>query len=235
MKLTRIIIAAMTVIALAGCRSSRHAQKQTSVVQEGTVIMEWNENGRVQGGKVVKRNTSVPALQAKMDVTLSRGSKSLHCTGTYRVKRGELVQMNLVYSVLFVSMNVGTLELTPDYVLLVDRVGRRYCKVGYDEVPQLKNHGLTFADIEPLFWGDKGDVNGKALTCTFADWVTLTEGRFPGKINLALNGSGKAAKVAVGLNNIKESAEGIAFTDVSKKYEQVGLDAVMKAIMSVVR
>lgn len=183
----------------------------------------------------MERNTPISALQAKMDVTLSRGSKSIHCTGTYRVKRGELVQLNLVYSVFFVSMNVGTLELTPDYVLLVDRVGRRYCKVGYDEVPQLRSQGLTFADIEPLFWGDKGDVNGKVLSCTFGDWVQLAEGRFPGKINLTLNKGGKAAKVAIDLNNIKEGTGKTAYTDVSKKYQQVGIDVVMNAIMSVAR
>lgn len=235
MKATRIIIVAVLAVLLAGCRSSRHAQKKTTVTPGETIVMGWNENGRVEKLDVMKRNTPIPALQAKMDVTLSHGSKSIHCTGTYRVKRGELVQLNLVYSVLFVSMSVGTVELTPDYVLLVDRVGRRYCKVGYDEVPQLYSHGLTFADIEPLFWGDKGDVNGKTLSCSFKDWVPLSEGRFPGKIDLALNHSGKTAKMAVGLSNIKESAEGIAYTDVSKKYQQVGLDVVMKAIMSVVR
>lgn len=235
MKTTRIIFVAVLAVLLAGCRSSRHAQKKAGVVQEGTIITGWDENGRVGKGEIVKRNTSVSALQAKMDVTLSRGSKNIHCTGTYRVKRGELVQMNLVYSVLFVSMNVGTLELTPDYVLVVDRVGRRYCKVGYDEVPQLRSHGLTFADIEPLFWGDKGDVKGKALSCSFDRWAQLTEGRFPSEINLTLNKGGKAAKAAISLNNIKEGAGNSALADVSKKYEQVGLDVVMKAIMSVAR
>lgn len=235
MKLSRIIIAAIAVIAMAGCRSSRHAQKNTSVVQEGTILTGWDDNGRVKQAEVEKRNTSVSALQARMDVTLSRGSKTIHCTGTYRVKRGELVQMNLVYNVLFVSMNVGTLELTPDYVMVVDRVGRRYCKVGYDEVPQLRSQGLTFADIEPLFWGEKGDVKGKALTCTFGNWTQLSEGRFPAEINLTLNKNGKAAKAVIGLNNIKEGAAGFALTDVSRKYQQVGLDEVMKALKSVIR
>lgn len=225
MKVIRIAIIAVAVAGLAGCRSSRHAQKPAT-------ITDGQENHRVENPAKAKRNTSVNALQAKMDVTLSRGKKSVHCTGTYRVKRGELVQLNLVYSMLFVSVNVGTLELTPDYILLVDRVGRRYCKVGYDEVPQLRSYGLTFADIEPLFWGDKGDMKGKAMSCVFSDWAKLSEGRFPSKINLTLDMKGKAVKAAIVLNDIKERSDGTTYTEVSKKYQKVGLDVVMNAIMS---
>ncbi|MDE6158489.1 MAG: DUF4292 domain-containing protein [Bacteroidaceae bacterium] len=235
MKRIGIMLVAAVAVSLAGCRSSRHAQKKKGVTPEETIMMEWNENGRVEKVEVVKRNTSVGSLQAKMDITLSRGSKSVHCTGTYRVKRGEMVQLNLVYSVLFVSVNVGTLELTPDYILLVDRVGKRYCRVGYDEVPQLSRHGLTYADIEPLFWGDKGDVKGSAVSCTFDEWADLAEGRFPDKISLTLRRSGKDVKASIALNNIKEGDAQSVFTDVSKKYQQVGLDVVMNAITSVAR
>lgn len=235
MKATKIIIVAVLAILLAGCRSSRHAQKKKSVTPEETIVVGWNENSRVEKVEVVKRNTPISAVQAKMDITLSRGSKSIHCTGTYRVKRGEMVQLNLVYSVLFVSMNVGTLELTPDYILLLDRVGKRYCRVGYDEVPQLRRHGLTYADIEPLFWGDKGDVKGSTVSCTFDEWAALSEGRFPGRINLTLSRSGKDAKAAITLNSFKEGDARFVYTDVSGKYQQVGLDVVMNAIMSVAR
>ncbi len=225
MKTYKIVIIGVFVTLLAACRSSRHAQKQEDGVS-------GSGKTEVVKPEKIRKNTEVTALQAKMDMTLRQGKKSINLSGTYRVKRGEVVQLNLVYSVLFVSVNVGTLELTPDHILVVDRIGKRYCKVAYDEVPQLRQNSIGFSDMEALFWGDKGDVKGKSVSCTYSAWTKLSQGKFPSAMNLMLKMGQKEGKADIKLNNFRETDKWDFPTEPGSNYQRVSLSTVMNALMN---
>ncbi len=229
----------MVAALLAGCRSSRKAERQASALATeaqtgvGSVVTgSTTEQTTPKQSTRAQRNTSVEALSAKMDITLRQGNKSINCGGTYRVKRGEVVQLNLTYTVLIMSVNVGTLELTPDDILVIDRVGKRYCRVSFSDTEQLTKYGIDFEYLENLFWGDGGDVNTNTVACTYDSWTTLSQGRFPQGITISVKNKKQTVSANIQLSNIKETADWDYPTKVSGKYTQVTLDQVMKAIVS---
>ena len=61
--------------------------------------------------------TNVEAMTAKMNLKLESRGKSFSVGGTYRLKRNEVIQINLTYTMI-ITINLGTLELTPDYILV---------------------------------------------------------------------------------------------------------------------
>ena len=49
-------------------------------------------------------------------------------------------------------MEVGRLEFTKDYVMIVDRIHKEYIKADYNQVEFLKRNGLNFYSLQALFW-----------------------------------------------------------------------------------
>ena len=127
----------LCVLLVTGCRSHRHAERTQQVdTSTGATQRTSDDVYLPQGGKSDKSNksdksdkseksdkknkkeqsqaTNAKAVSAKMSLTLAAGSKQITCGGTYRLLRDDVIQFNLTYGVLFVSMNVGTLEITRD-------------------------------------------------------------------------------------------------------------------------
>ena len=44
------------------------------------------------------------------------------------------------------------MELTPDYVLIIDRLHKEYVKADYNKVAFLRDNGLNFYSLQALFW-----------------------------------------------------------------------------------
>ena len=179
-----------------------------------------------------ERPTAVEALSSKMSLRLESGSKGVTCGGTCRLKRGEVVQLNLVYTLLVMPIHVGTLELTPDSILVVDRVNRRYCRAAYAEVPQLQRAGIDFATLERAFWGEGTPANQSAVSFAYEAWTALSQGRFPTQSTLSVQNGGRSAKATLSLSNLEETDRWARPTQVSSKYQAVSLDAVVAAILS---
>ena len=51
-------------------------------------------------------------------------------------------------------MEVGRLEFTPDYVLLINRLEKEYVKATYSDLDFLKANGLDFYALQSLFWNE---------------------------------------------------------------------------------
>lgn len=47
---------------------------------------------------------------------------------------------------------VGRLEFTPDYVLVIDRMHKEYLKGDYNQLDFLRDNGLNFYSLQALFW-----------------------------------------------------------------------------------
>lgn len=244
---------------LSACRSSRHASREneasTEVYNNGetggklptseTVTTpskdaekdskkDKNDKKRKKqdNEKAQSRKTSAEAMTAKMDLTLKSGSKSITVGGNYRLKRNEMVQINLVVSMI-ISVNVGTLELTPDYILVIDRLHKRYCKVAYTDVPSLGQAGIDFNYLQRVFWGEAEESPIKEITWKYDNWLPLADGQFPGKLQFALKTSGASYQAQFDLRNLSVSDNWSTRTEVSSKYTAVSLEDIMKTMMTV--
>lgn len=241
MKKYSLLTLLLGLLLLSGCRSQRRAERQREALQsaitESTATGQMIVDGQGQintesQASVKQRNTNVEALQARLQMTLRSGNKSINVGGTFRVKRNDVVQMNLVYTVLILPVNVGTLEITPNDILVVDRIGKRYCRVAYSEAEQLRKYGVDFAFLQDLFWGDGAIQSNPYVGCTYDSWTNLSQGRFPLGMTFTINKEKQKSTAVMQLSDIQETAQWENRTKVSQKYTQVSLDTVMKALVN---
>ena len=71
-------------------------------------------------------------------------------SGTLRMKRDDVVQLSLRA----LGIEVGRLEFSPQDVLLIDRMGKRYVRAKYGDVAFLRQAGLDFHAVQALFWNE---------------------------------------------------------------------------------
>lgn len=99
--------------------------------------------------KVHANQVNANAISAKIKFTLKQGQKDLSVSGSLKMKKNEVVRIQLTA---FGLMEVGRLEFTRDYVLVMDRMNKQYIKVKYADVGFLRNNGLDFYAVQALFW-----------------------------------------------------------------------------------
>ena len=99
-----------------------------------------------------------PCISAKINLSISAASKSARVGGSLRMKRNDVVQISLVALGL---MEVGRLELTPDYMMVVDRMNHQYVKSGYSDVDFFRSAGIDFYTFQSLFWDELFVLEGK--------------------------------------------------------------------------
>lgn len=157
------------------------ACRTTKQVTEGWGPEESTEAPWVEG--VRKDRISEGVLTAKMNLSLWTGSKKITADGMFHLKRNELIQLSV--SVLG-FMELGRLEFTPDYVMVINRAGREYAKVMYHQVPYLKEAGIDFYTLQALFWNELF-VPRKGFDWAGRDFVSSENG---GHLLLSLKESG---------------------------------------------
>ena len=113
-------------------------QQQSEAVKKITFVQKVADNA------VYAKNIS-----SKIDFTIEAGGKDISVDGTLRMRKDEVIRIQLAP---FGLVEVGRVEFTPDYVLLIDRIHKEYIKAGYDEVSFLTDNGLTFYSLQSLFW-----------------------------------------------------------------------------------
>ena len=111
------IIGVIAVMLLAACSSARKSVLSTAPKSEVSV---WNAGECV----VARANTSL---------SVSKG-KNIAVGGTLRMKRDDVIQLNLTY---IFGIQVGTLEITQDSILVLSRTTRQYALFGYEELSAL--------------------------------------------------------------------------------------------------
>ena len=134
---------------LASCRSHRQV-----VVDD---VQPTNTSLSIVS-KIQANQQDVGGIRSKINLILSSGNKSASVSGQLRMKRDEIIQISLIALGL---LEVGRIELTPDYLLIQDRIHKQYMQVHWAEVPDLQRAGVDFNAFQSLFWNELF-VPGKA-------------------------------------------------------------------------
>jgi hypothetical protein len=101
--------------------------------------------------KVYSNATNSKNLVSKIDFTIDAMGKNISVDGKIYMRKDEVIRVVLSP---FGLMEVGRVEFTPDYVLVVDRMHKQYVKATYNELSFLKNNGLNFYSLQALFWNE---------------------------------------------------------------------------------
>ncbi|WP_455584829.1 DUF4292 domain-containing protein [Bacteroides sp.] len=137
----KILYLLLLVTVLAGCRSSKTA---VSTVPE-----------------------TPHYLSSRLQLTIPSGANgSITAGGTMKMKSGERVQLSILMPIL--RTEIARLEITPDEVLLIDRMNKRYVRASRNELSDVLPKDAKFSKLEELLQnaslpGGKAELSGKEL------------------------------------------------------------------------
>ena len=66
------------------------------------------------------------------------------------MRRDKVIRLQLFIPL--IGSEIGRLEFTPDYVLVIDRLHKQYIKGDYNQLDFLRDNGLNFYSLQALFW-----------------------------------------------------------------------------------
>lgn len=152
----RLLVFIMMALLVASCSTTKNV-KSTSLIA-GLTEREYLEN--------VLSNQSESewtAMTAKMSLILNVDDKSTKVSGTMRIKKGEVIQLSVAP---LLGIEVARAEISPDGILVIDRMNKRYVSIPFAELQMLVKADLDFQILQALF---------------------LNEVFLPGKTELSLN------------------------------------------------
>ena len=111
--------------------------------------------------KVMSNASTAKAISSSVKLTLQRGQKTISVDGKLRMKRDEVIRIQITPMGL---MEVARLELTPDYILIIDKMHNEYIQENYNEIDFLSSRGLDFYSIQALFWNELFQPGMRTIT-----------------------------------------------------------------------
>ena len=96
-----------------------------------------------------KNNTDILSFTSKIKVDAKIGDKVVSANGTLRIKKDEVIQMSLQIPLL--GIELGRLEITPDYILVIDRYHKEYVKTPISELTAKAKTNLDYYSLQALF------------------------------------------------------------------------------------
>ena len=136
-----IYLLLLVVVVLAGCKSSKHLATSA------------------------KAPTS-SYLASKLQLTIPGKKGSMSVGGTMKMKTHERVQISLLMPIL--RTEVARIEVTPDEVLLVDRMNKRFVRATKAELKNVLSKNVEFSRLEKILMdaslpGGKTELTGKDI------------------------------------------------------------------------
>ncbi|WP_044653484.1 DUF4292 domain-containing protein [Bacteroides acidifaciens] len=137
----RFVYLLLVVVVLAGCKSS----KRLATSETKTPVSSY--------------------LTSRLQLTIpNKKGGSMSVGGTMKMKTHERVQVSLLMPIL--RTEVARIEITPDEVLLVDRMNRRFVRATKEELKGMLPKNAEFSRLEKILMdaslpGGKTELTGK--------------------------------------------------------------------------
>jgi hypothetical protein len=184
----RFVYLLLVVVILAGCKSSK---------------------------RLATSETKAPVssyLASKLQLTIpNKKGGSVSVGGTMKMKTHERVQVSLLMPIL--RTEVARIEITPDEVLLVDRMNRRFVRATKEELKGMLPKNAEFSRLEKILMdaslpGGKTELTGKDI------------------------GIPSLEKAKVQLYEFSTKEFSMTPTELTAKYNQVPLEVLVKMLMA---
>lgn len=186
-------------LAMAGCGSKKAATEGTSST------VDKHKGGNVQAlafvQKVANQKVSTKNIVGKMSLNVKMGSKNITVPGSLHMRYGEVIRIQAFIPLL--GSEVGRIEFTPDYVLVIDRMHKEYIKEDYNKVDFLKNNGLNFYSLQALFWNQLFMPGTKSISdANLLDFCVTDAGNSKnitlkkGKLNIVWNADNANGRIS---------------------------------------
>lgn len=144
---TLITLFVLTGMVSVACGSQRQLAKSDTVPDNTGGALVQTEYFKQLDAKRSKEK----CLTAKVKCEVAMDGKSISTTGHLRMKKDDVIQLSLLDPIAGL-MEVLRFEFTPDMMLMVDRIHKKYIHVPYDEVDFLRKCDIDYLALENLFW-----------------------------------------------------------------------------------
>ena len=154
--------------------------------------------------------TAAPSyLSSKMQLTVPSGDGTITLGGTMKMKSGERIQLSVLMPI--IRSEVARIDITPDEVLVVDRMNKRYLRASRAELQGLLPENADYSKLEKMLLkasqpGEKAELTGREL------------------------GLPKMEKAKVKLYDFSDVEFNMAPTTVSPKYTPMELEDLIKIL-----
>lgn len=153
----------LLVLILTSCSTSRNTLRNTTIGGlSGTEYME----------KVIEWTPSRDNLTARARIELNVGSSSpMSVNANMRVRRGEIIRFSVAP---ILGIEVARIDITPDKIMAVDRMNKRYVELGFVEISSLLNTELDFNILQSLILNEIFIPGKDKLSVADASGFTLS-------------------------------------------------------------
>lgn len=118
---------------------------QSSSVAPSNALLMLTFARKVYDAQVYSSN-----ITGSMTFNLVAGDKNITVPGSLHMRKNQIIRLQLFIPLL--GTEVGRMDFTPDYVLIVDRIHKQYIKADYNQIDFLKKQGINFYSLQALFW-----------------------------------------------------------------------------------
>ena len=151
---SRLILLVLLVL-FAACGAKKNLVKTTTSTTVATKTTTGNApNPELQKlgflQKVADNAVYANNIVGDMKFNLKVDGRDITAPGSLHMRKNQVIRIQLFIPLL--GSEVGRLEFTPDYVLVIDRFHKEYIKADYNQLDFLKDNGLTFYSLQSLFW-----------------------------------------------------------------------------------
>jgi hypothetical protein len=150
-------------------------------------------------------------LSLKVVVTIPHGDAVYSVNGTMKLKKNEIVQVSFLMPIL--RSEVARIEITPETILLVDRMNHRYVRTTKEELKDRLPRRWTYNRLEDLIY-QASEPDGKK---------TISGEEF---------GLAKLEKARVELSDFSQEENNVKPTTLSSRYTEVTLDELLQFLLS---
>ncbi len=155
--------------------------------------------------KNIFKSADPACVTAKMKYKIAADRDKMSLSGSMKMKKNEVIRLQIVALGI---MEVARLELTPDYILFMDRMNKRYSKAQYDDVTMLSDGKISFKKVQKMVYEalkkDEKTFSFKSERHKFALDVTVES-----------------------LNN---DCDWDTYTEISSRYQHVPAEEILKTL-----
>lgn len=149
----------LTALLLTACKTNKNVVQDknttTSQIKNTSTTKEESKKDAMKAQitylqKVYDNMLYQKNIVSKISFTIQSGSKDITVPGSIHMRKDDVIRLQLFLPL--IGTEVGRLEFTKDYVMIVDRIHKQYIKENYNKVDFLCDKGLNFYSLQALFW-----------------------------------------------------------------------------------
>ena len=190
---------------LGACASKRAAVTLPAKGGKPVVTTAQEAAPSVFLAQVLDNQVYAQNIVGNMSFNLKAGGKDITVPGSVHMRKNKVIRLQLFVPIL--GTEVGRLEFTPSYVLVIDRLHKEYIKADYTQVDFLQRNGITFYSLQALFWNQLFAPGRQTVADRDLSLFTLSgPAASAGSLTADASADAQAAKASVHTQTVKTSA-----------------------------